>query len=97
MSAITFTVTVVPFQLSATEVWTAAKFNQGFNPTITIDLNATGATNGNVLVYRNSRWEASDAPSPADGGSYLGGDGAFHSIVSITRPSVTLYNFTHFH
>jgi hypothetical protein len=35
-----FVVTVIPFQLSATEAWTVAKFNQGFNPTITV----TGAT-----------------------------------------------------
>lgn len=31
------TVTVTPFQLTDTETWTAAKFNQGFNPTITVD------------------------------------------------------------
>ena len=28
------TITLVPFQLSPTEEWTVAKFNQGFNPTI---------------------------------------------------------------
>ena len=31
-----FTVTVVAFQLSETETWTAAKFNLGFNPTVTV-------------------------------------------------------------
>jgi len=31
-----FTVTLTPFQLSLTETWTAAKFNLGFNPTISV-------------------------------------------------------------
>ena len=31
-----FIVTLTPFQLSETETWTAAKFNLGFNPTITV-------------------------------------------------------------
>lgn len=52
-------VTVVPFQLSATESWTAAKFNAGFNPTITVvgsttdlaNFSTTPPTDGQVLSY----------------------------------------------
>lgn len=54
-----FTVTVTPFQLSETETWTAAKFNLGFNPTITVtgnfadlsDYSAVTPTTKTITVF----------------------------------------------
>lgn len=45
-----FTVIVTPFQFSATETWTSAKFNQGFNPTITVTGNLEGLSNWNTVT-----------------------------------------------
>lgn len=44
-----FTATVTAFQLSATETWTTAKLNQGFNPTITVTGNLEGVSNWNTV------------------------------------------------
>lgn len=44
-----FNATVTPFQLSATETWTTAKFNQGFNPTITVTGNLEAISNWNTV------------------------------------------------
>jgi len=43
------TVTVTPFQLSPTETWTTAKFNLGFNPTITVAGNLETLSNWNTV------------------------------------------------
>lgn len=44
-----FTVTVTPFQLSPTETWTTAKFNQGFNPTVAATGNLADLSNWNTV------------------------------------------------
>jgi hypothetical protein len=44
-----FTATVTPFQLTPTETWTTAKFNQGFNPTISVVGNLSAVTDWNLV------------------------------------------------
>ena len=43
------TVTVTAFQLSTTEDWTTSKFNQGFNPTISVSGNLSALTDFNTV------------------------------------------------
>jgi hypothetical protein len=72
------TVTVTAFQLSTTEDWTSAKFNQGFNPTISVsgalsdlsNVSTSAPANGQPLVYNTgtSKWEPGTVL-----GSYVGG------------------------
>lgn len=64
------TVTFTPFQLSSTEVWTAAKFNQGFNPTVSVtgattalsDWAATAPTAGYVATWNGTAWAPAALP-----------------------------------
>ena len=44
-----FTVTVTAFQLTPTETWTYAKFNQGFNPTVAVTGNFSDLSNFNTV------------------------------------------------
>jgi hypothetical protein len=44
-----FTATVTPFQLTPTETWTTAKFNQGFNPTIAVTGNLSAVSDWNLV------------------------------------------------
>ena len=55
-----FTVTVTPFQLSATERWTSAKFNQGFNPTIVVTGSLEGLSNWNTVTATTKAFVTQD-------------------------------------
>ncbi len=55
-----FNATVTAFQLSATETWTTAKFNQGFNPTVTVTGNLESVSNWNTVSAVTKTFTASD-------------------------------------
>ncbi len=55
-----FTATVTPFQLSPTERWTTAKFNQGFNATITVTGNLESVSNWNTVSAVTKTFTATD-------------------------------------
>lgn len=54
------TVTVTPFQLSSTETWTTAKFNQGFSPTITVTGNLEALSNWNTVSATTKTFTVTD-------------------------------------
>jgi hypothetical protein len=54
------TVTVTAFQLSTTEDWTTSKFNQGFNPTISVTGNLSALTDFNTISDVSKAFTATD-------------------------------------
>lgn len=55
-----FTVTVTAFQLSTTEDWTSSKFNQGFNPTISVSGNLSDITDFNTIANVSKSFTVTD-------------------------------------
>lgn len=55
-----FTVTVTAFQLSTTEDWTTSKFNQGFNPTISVTGNLSNVTDFNTIADVSKAFTVTD-------------------------------------
>lgn len=55
-----FTVTVTAFQLSPTEDWTSSKFNQGFNPTISVSGNLSALDDFNTISNVSKAFTATD-------------------------------------
>ena len=55
-----FTVTVTAFQLSTTEDWTSSKFNQGFNPTVSVSGNLSALDDYNTLSNVSKAFTVTD-------------------------------------
>jgi hypothetical protein len=55
-----FSAVVTPFQFSTTETWTTPKFNQGFNPTISVTGNLEALTNWNTVSAVSKTFTATD-------------------------------------
>ncbi len=72
MSAITFTVTVTAFQLSATEPWTVPKLNQLGNPTVSVVMPQAGATDGQVITWNEQQqaWVPTALPVASMGDTF---------------------------
>lgn len=57
-----FTTTLTPFQLSPTEEWTVAKFNQGFNPTVVVSGNLEAVSNWNTVSTQSKTFTVASLP-----------------------------------